>query len=416
MIKPGTEHGFSLVELLVVIVVIGILAGLAMQSMTASVKDLKRIRTEREMEMLSRAIVGDPSLTQNGARSDFGYVGDIGAFPANLQALYQNPGGLSTWNGPYLPATFTQDSTGFKTDEWGRAYAYSGGVTITSTGGGTTITKKIADAANDYLSNRVTGDLLDAGGGAPGAVYDDSTNITISYPNGAGSTTSKTYHPAASGAFTLDSIPVGTHPLRIVFTPDSDTLQRYVTVLPRNRSEVSYQFATTCYGGSTPAPTCDSSGTLTLRPMGAGVTALNRSGGPTNWQCVDEVAADNGSTYVSRLGSYAIDTYAIEDVAAGTCTITGVTVYARGYKTTLLFSGHLRTVLRIGSTNYQGAVRNLGNSWSTYNDTWATNPATGSAWTWADINSLQAGVSLESTSPLWASQCTQVYVTVSYAP
>ena len=416
MARVRKERGFSLIELLVVIVVIGILAGVAIQSMTATVKDLKRTKTEREMEMLSRAIVGDPSLTQNGHRSDFGYVGDVGAFPPNLQALYQNPGGLSTWNGPYIPISFAQDSTGFKTDEWGRAYNYTGGLTLTSTGGGTTFTKKIADAANDYLRNRVTGNLADAAGGTPGAVYDDSTNIIITFPNGAGGTNSKTYHPTAAGDFALDSIPVGTHSLRIVFTPDSDTLQRYVTVLPRNRSEVSYQFASTSFGGSAPPPSCDSAGTITLRPMGVGVTALSRSDGPANWRCVDEAAADNGSTYVYRYGSYATDAYAIEDVLSATCTITGVTVYARGYKTTLLFGGHLRTVLRIGSTNYQGAARNLGNSWTTYSDTWPTNPATGSAWTWADINSLQAGVSLESSSPIFASQCTQVYVVVAYAP
>ena len=71
------------------------------------------------MEMLARAIVGNPSLTQNGARSDFGYVGDVGAFPPNLQALYQSPGGYATWDGPYVTTSFAVDSTGFKTDAWG---------------------------------------------------------------------------------------------------------------------------------------------------------------------------------------------------------------------------------------------------------------------------------------------------------
>jgi general secretion pathway protein G len=415
MTRPRTERGFGLVELLVIVIVIGILSGVAMQSMTESVKDFRKIKTEREMETLSRAIVGDPSLAQNGRRSDFGYVGDVGAFPPNLQALYQNPG-LATWSGPYLPATFTQDSTGFKTDEWGKAYTYTGGTTITSTGGSTTLTKKIADATSDYLLNRVTGTITDAAGATPGATYKDSINVVVTYPNGAGSTATKTYHPIASGEFALDSLPVGTHSLRIVFTPDFDTLQRYVTVLPRNRSEVSYQFATTCLGGGVVVPDCDSSGVLTLRPMGTGVTALSRSGGSANWQCVDEASADNGTTYVSRLGSYATDTYAIEDVPAGTCSITNVTVFARGHKTTLIWAGHLRTVLRIGTTNYQGSQKNVSNTWTTYSDSWATNPATGAAWTWADINNLQAGVSLESESIFFASECTQVYITVTYAP
>ena len=205
------QSGFSFIELLVVIVVIGILASVAMQSMTATVEDVRRIQTEREMEMLARAIVGDPSLIQNSARSDFGYVGDIGAFPPNLQALYQNPGGYSTWDGPYVTISFATDSTGFKTDEWGSPYAYSGGVSINSTGNGTAMTKKIADATSDYLYNQIIGSITDASGAIPGATYADSINVIISFPNGVGGTGSKTYHPNTAGGFTLDSIPAGVH-------------------------------------------------------------------------------------------------------------------------------------------------------------------------------------------------------------
>jgi len=82
-----TESGFSLIEMLVLIVVIGILASVAMQSMTATMQDIRQTRTEREMEVLAKAIVGDPGLKQNNQRSDFGYIGDVGAFPTNLQAL-----------------------------------------------------------------------------------------------------------------------------------------------------------------------------------------------------------------------------------------------------------------------------------------------------------------------------------------
>jgi prepilin-type N-terminal cleavage/methylation domain-containing protein len=95
--RHGLLHnrGFSLIELLIVIVVLGIMAAAAVKSMTGSVEHRRHNETEREMEMLARAIVGDPNLTQNGRRCDFGYVGDVGAFPPNLGSPRTAPGSNS---------------------------------------------------------------------------------------------------------------------------------------------------------------------------------------------------------------------------------------------------------------------------------------------------------------------------------
>ncbi len=243
------QAGFSLIELTIVIVVIGIMATIVMQSMAPLVEDSRRTKTEREMKMLAEAIVGNASITTDGKRSDFGYVGDFGAFPTNLQALYQNPGGYATWDGPYIDPGFAQDSTGFKTDEWGTLYQYSGGITITSIGSGSTITKKIADATSDYLLNSLNATIGDAYGGVPGTTYDDSVDIVITIPNGSGTTTTKTYHPDSTGTFTLDSLPVGQHELRIIYVPQVDTLFRYLTILPRHRGSYDYKFANGYFSG-----------------------------------------------------------------------------------------------------------------------------------------------------------------------
>lgn len=248
-VKAANKQGFSLIELLIVIIIIGIMTSLAMQSMTALVKDARAIKTEREMEMLSKAIVGDPSVMSGGARADFGYVGDVGAFPSSLQDLYFNPGGYATWSGPYIKPGFSEDVTGFKTDEWGMAYTYNGGVTISSTGSGTTITKKIANATTDYTLNQLSGTVKDANDSLPGIIYRDSVSIEITIPNGAGGTTTKYYSPEASGSFTLDSLSVGRHPLRIIYVPNADTLHRYVTIFPRNRSTSTYIFASGYFSG-----------------------------------------------------------------------------------------------------------------------------------------------------------------------
>lgn len=408
------EQGFSLIELTIVIVVIGILVAVAMQSMTALVEDSRQVKTEREMEMLANAIVGNPSAMNGGVRSDFGYVGNIGAFPPNLQALYQNPGGYATWDGPYIPSGFTQDSTGFKTDEWGTLYGYSGGITITSTGSGTTFTKKIADATSDYLLNMLNGTIKDANDSVPSPVYDDSVDIKITVPDGSGGTVTKTYHPDSTGAFTLDSLPVGRHDLRIIFVPQVDTLFRYLTILPRNKSSQDYRFAE-AYFSSGSGGGCSGSGADTLRPIGTGSkTQLATNGCTSNWKCVDDITADDDNTYVKSSGtSYGTDTYQTGDPVDTSCTITSVTVYIRARK--FVKSAYAKVTLRTHGIEYMGSEETLISSFVEYSKQWTANPNTGAAWTWTEIKDMEIGVSLRSTRTTHPARCTQVWVVVEYS-
>ena len=405
-----TQSGFSLLEMTVAIVIVGILMAVAMQSMTSMIEDIRQIKTEREMELLSKSIVGDPDVAQNGGRVDFGYVGDIGAFPPNLNALYTNPGGYSTWKGPYLPTGYTQDSTGLKTDEWGIGYNYSGGVTITSTGSGTTITKKIARLSTDYLQNKINGVIKDKANTLPGATKKDSVDIKITVPNGSGSTLTKLYRPNASGSFTLDSIPAGTHPLRIIYTPNADTIFRYLTVYPRHKSGPTYKFASAYF---TAASGCGSSGFIVLRPNASGALAgLTTSGCAANWQCVSEVSSDDDATRVIRASNtYATDVYAFPD-STFTCPILSVTVYCRARFTQA--TGAVKPAVRIAGTLYEGTAQNLTTTYANYNHRWLTSPATGSAWTWLEVNNFEAGLSLQGQNAGFPAYCTQAWIEVEY--
>jgi prepilin-type N-terminal cleavage/methylation domain-containing protein len=410
--------GFSLIEVVVVIVVMGIVAAIAMKSMTSSLEDMRRIETEREMEMLAAAIVGQSDFTGAGARSDFGYIGDVGAFPPDLQALYQNPGGYATWNGPYIEPGFTQDAAGYRTDDWGQVYTYTGGITITSNGGGSPITHQFAKAASDYLLNTFNGNIKDANDSVPGITYMDSVAIRISIPDGAGGTLTKYYSPDALGAFTLDALPVGTHPVRFIYTPANDTLLRYVTILPRHKSSSEFKFAYAYFGGGGSGGGCTGTGTYVLRPNQPGTrTQLDGSGCGDNWECVDENTADGDATKVrSTGGAEKTDTYGIGDPPADTCNIIRMTVYCRVRKLDPATPGYVKATIRTGGNQYEGPVTYVSSTYEDYNYDWVNNPGTGAAWTWTEIGDLEAGISLKTDSPADRGHCTQVWVEVEYGP
>lgn len=237
----------TLIELVMVIIVIGILSGVAMKSMDASIQTSKIEATKSELGVLAEAIVGNPNIISNGFRVDFGYVGDVGSLPANLDALVTNPGGYSTWRGPYIRNNFTQAADDYKKDSWNVAYAYTGGVTIASTGSGSNITKQIANAVTDLTNNSVNGVILDVEGIPPG-VYNADVEITISYPNGTGGTITAATNPSASGSFSFSGIPIGNHTVTAINSPTNDTLISYISMPPKSNVIDNLRFGSALWG------------------------------------------------------------------------------------------------------------------------------------------------------------------------
>lgn len=233
--------GFTLIEVLMTIVVIGILATVALRSLQSGIDQSRFRETQEEMDELIFAIHGNPGLYANGLRSDFGYVGDVGAVPSTLDNLMTNPGSYATWRGPYLGRRFTQDADGYKRDAWGNLYTFSSGITIASTGGGSTpMTKSAAALVTDLTSTPVTGTITDAAGNPPG---DSSVAITvrITYPNGTGSTTSATTSPNNGGAFSMAGIPIGNHTITAVYRATADTVYALASSLPKTGAFVNFR-------------------------------------------------------------------------------------------------------------------------------------------------------------------------------
>jgi general secretion pathway protein G len=100
------QRGFSLIELLVVIIILGLIAGLVGPRLFGRVGQSKQATTRAQIELLGAA------LDQ--------YRLDIGMYPATavgLPALVQNPN-VANWNGPYLKKSAVPQ------DPWGKPYQY----------------------------------------------------------------------------------------------------------------------------------------------------------------------------------------------------------------------------------------------------------------------------------------------------
>jgi len=154
-----------------------------------------------------------------------------------------------------------------------------------------------------------------------------------------------------------------------------------------------------------------------LRPAGAGAETNIAGQYPTSgehWDKVDEVTPDDATTYVRHnLTSYATDTYALP-AGEGIGDIDKVTVFARCYGISGSYN-YAKTVSRTHGTLYQGIEHNLSANWENLSTEYTVNPYTNQPWTWTEINALEAGVSLKSSSSgSFLAICTQVCVEVTY--
>lgn len=156
---------------------------------------------------------------------------------------------------------------------------------------------------------------------------------------------------------------------------------------------------------------------LILRPNAPGdVTNLAKhpdSG--HNWEKVDEESADYGVTtvYTSHYLGTKRDLYNIRnrDPLKEAGTINSIKVYILVISDE--YPQNAYEIVKIGGTEYLNEELML-TSWHLFSNTWTTNPNTGVAWTWDDIDSLQIGVKLQPPVHIDNSYCTQVYVKINY--
>ena len=94
--------GFTLIEIMIVIVIMGLLISLVAPAMFSKVSSSQRKTTMAQMQMVSTALQT--------------YRLDVGKFPENLEELRRSD--RSGWDGPYMPRDIPSDP-------WGNPYVYS---------------------------------------------------------------------------------------------------------------------------------------------------------------------------------------------------------------------------------------------------------------------------------------------------
>src|SRR5215469_2996450 len=102
--KTKSRHGFTLVEILLVVTIIGILAALVIPKIAGRGQDAR--------------IKAAYSDVNGGIKTALGmFEVDTGSYPKSLQDMVQRPGDAKGWKGPYLDPQNLMDP-------WGHPYQY----------------------------------------------------------------------------------------------------------------------------------------------------------------------------------------------------------------------------------------------------------------------------------------------------
>ena len=96
-------RGFTLVELLLVLVILALIGGLVLPGIIGKAEGAKAKAAASQVSRLSMAVES--------------YYLDTGTTPENLDQLVEEPGSVGGWNGPYVKASSLKDP-------WGRDYEY----------------------------------------------------------------------------------------------------------------------------------------------------------------------------------------------------------------------------------------------------------------------------------------------------
>jgi len=101
--RAKTQKGFTLVELLLVLVILALIGTVVLPSIIGQAEGAKVKAAAAQINRISMAVES--------------YYLDTGSQPEELQDLVTEPGSVAGWNGPYI-------KTALLKDPWGRPYQF----------------------------------------------------------------------------------------------------------------------------------------------------------------------------------------------------------------------------------------------------------------------------------------------------
>lgn len=113
------QRGFTLIEIIIILILLGVIAGVAIPRYVDLASAGRRNATQERINNIRRAIMGDPTASVGGHFSYAGFRGDLNQLPSPLSQL-TTQGALPAWNtftrrgwnGPYIDPAQVNDGWG----------------------------------------------------------------------------------------------------------------------------------------------------------------------------------------------------------------------------------------------------------------------------------------------------------------
>ncbi len=172
-----SEKGFTLINLIIIVIVMSIIAAVSVELLTVSEEDRMRELTLKRINSIMEAIYGDTDIIP---QTYFGYVADIGELPTSLSDLIYDTGDPN-WNGPYLFSDFDDiNPQDLIEDAYGNLFEYDMETGTISTAEGSVIDiEQIFEFDPEKLTHSTLwGNITDRNGNIP--LESDLENIYIS--------------------------------------------------------------------------------------------------------------------------------------------------------------------------------------------------------------------------------------------